>query len=230
MPLFSYFHVYLTIPLLFYAIRSLPWGRLLKGTAAHLLPGPSAGAVRRRQASGAGGPSEKQEAGGTQVSHLYPGESLVGVVVDVVLVAAAAAVVFVFSFLKYHDMAFRVMLANLGPFGGPTWPFIARLPAGWFVSFPVRNHRAQAAMYVLSPPFLASRVSVSPDVEDARRFGGVPDPARPHVRTAGREHGRREATATDGQVTFPSEYLCFGALKRAQHLLTESCARVHSLL
>lgn len=39
-----------------------------------------------------------------------------------------------------------------------------------------------------------------PDVENARRFGGVPYPAWPHLCAVGREHGGREATATNGQV------------------------------
>ena len=36
------------------------------------------------------------------------------------------------------------------------------------------------------------------DVAHAGRPGGVPNPARPHLRTSGREHRRREAAAVDG--------------------------------
>lgn len=38
------------------------------------------------------------------------------------------------------------------------------------------------------------------DVADAGCAWGVPHPARPHLRTSRRKHGRREATTADGQV------------------------------
>ena len=44
-------------------------------SSTHLLPGQTAGAVRRGQAAGVGRAIEKQEAGGAQVPHIHPGRS-----------------------------------------------------------------------------------------------------------------------------------------------------------
>ena len=46
---------------------------VVEGASAHLLSGPSSGAVRRREAAGLGRSSQEQETGRAQVPHLHSG-------------------------------------------------------------------------------------------------------------------------------------------------------------